>query len=75
LRVATRGSRLARWQAERVITLLGVDAELVIVDTSGDRSPDAELHRIGGQGVFVKDVQAAVLDGRDRKSTRLNSSH
>ncbi|MDQ1519754.1 MAG: hydroxymethylbilane synthase, partial [Actinomycetota bacterium] len=37
---------------------------LVIIDTMGDRSPDAELHRIGGQGVFVKDVQAAVLDGR-----------
>jgi hydroxymethylbilane synthase len=64
MRVATRGSRLARWQAERVVALLGVEAEFVIVDTTGDRSPDAELHRIGGQGVFVKDVQAALLDGR-----------
>jgi hydroxymethylbilane synthase len=64
LRVATRGSRLARWQAERVVELLGIDAELVIVDTTGDRAPDAELHRIGGQGVFVKEVQAAVLEGR-----------
>jgi len=64
LRVATRGSRLARWQADRVVELLGVDAELGIIDTTGDRSPDAELHRIGGQGVFVKEVQGAVLDGR-----------
>jgi hydroxymethylbilane synthase len=64
MRVATRGSTLARWQAERVAALLGADAELVVVDTVGDRTPDAELHRIGGQGVFVKDVQAAVLDGR-----------
>jgi hydroxymethylbilane synthase len=63
LRVATRGSRLARWQAERVVALLGADAELVVVDTTGDRAPDVELHRIGGQGVFVKEVQAAVLAG------------
>jgi hydroxymethylbilane synthase len=63
LRVATRGSRLARWQAERIVALLGVDAELVVVDTRGDRSPDVELHHIGGQGVFVKEVQAAVLEG------------
>jgi hydroxymethylbilane synthase len=64
LRVATRGSRLARWQAERVVALLGIDAEYVIVDTTGDRVQDVELHRIGGQGVFVKEVQAALLDGR-----------
>jgi hydroxymethylbilane synthase len=64
VRVATRGSRLARWQAERVAALLGVEAEYVLVETVGDRSPDAELHRIGGQGVFVKEVQAAIADGR-----------
>src|SRR5690348_4365148 len=64
VRVATRGSRLARWQAERVVTLLGGDAEYVVVDTTGDRLPDADLHAIGGQGVFVKEVQAALLDGR-----------
>lgn len=44
----------------------GVDASLVIVDTHGDRTQAANvpLHTIGGQGVFVKEVQAAVLDGR-----------
>jgi hydroxymethylbilane synthase len=64
LRIATRGSRLARWQAEHVANLLDVDAEYVVIETTGDRAPDAELHRIGGQGVFVKEVQHALLEGR-----------
>jgi hydroxymethylbilane synthase len=64
LRVATRGSALARWQAERVLELLGGDGELVVVVTSGDQQSDVPLHTIGGTGVFVKEVQEAVLDGR-----------
>ena len=63
LRVATRGSALARWQAEHVAALLG-GAELVIVETAGDRDTSTSLSELGGQGVFVKEVQAAVLDGR-----------
>ena len=64
LRVATRGSTLARWQAARVAEMLGGEVELVIVQTTGDRKADEPLHRIGGTGVFVKEVQEAVLDGR-----------
>lgn len=67
LRVATRGSRLARWQAERVAALLatgGTTAELVLVSTEGDRRQDVEIHAMGGTGVFVKEVQQAVLEGR-----------
>ena len=64
LRIATRGSRLARWQAERVGSLLGGDVEYVVVETTGDRDQTADLHAIGGQGVFVKEVQEAVLTGR-----------
>jgi hydroxymethylbilane synthase len=73
LRIATRGSELARWQAERIGTMLArgskvspkkVDIEYVIVETTGDARPDADLHAIGGAGVFVKEVQQAVLDGR-----------
>jgi hydroxymethylbilane synthase len=64
LRIATRGSALARWQAERVGTRLGSDAELVIVETTGDRRADTPIHAMGGTGVFVKEVQQAVLDGR-----------
>jgi hydroxymethylbilane synthase len=64
LRVATRGSALARWQATRVAALLGGDAELVVVTTAGDRQADVPIHTMGGTGVFVKEVQEAVLDGR-----------
>jgi hydroxymethylbilane synthase len=64
LRIATRGSALARWQAERVASLLGGDAELLIVDTAGDRDKTTSLDQLGGQGIFVKEVQAAVLEGR-----------
>jgi hydroxymethylbilane synthase len=55
---------LARWQAERVIGLLGRPAELVIVSTQGDKNRDVEIHQLGGTGVFVKEVEQAVLDGR-----------
>ena len=60
------GSPLALWQAERVAALLaaaGVAAELVVVDTEGDRRTDVPLAQLGGQGVFVKEVQAAVVRG------------
>lgn len=63
LRVATRGSALARWQAEHVVAHLGVPAELVIVSTTGDRDRTSALHAIGGTGVFVKEVQDAVRRG------------
>lgn len=68
-RIATRGSALALWQAEHVAGLLaaiepGLDVELEIVSTEGDRRTDVPLAVIGGKGVFVKEVQAAVLDGR-----------
>jgi hydroxymethylbilane synthase len=63
IRVATRGSALARWQAERVVARLGVPAELVIVTTTGDRDRTSAIHAIGGNGVFVKEVQDAVRRG------------
>jgi hydroxymethylbilane synthase len=68
LRLATRGSPQARTQAEVVAAALvaatGEEVELVLVETTGDRRQDVPLHVIGGQGVFVKEVQQAVLDGR-----------
>lgn len=63
LRVATRGSALARWQAERVVQLLGVDAEYVVVSTKGDEQRDVPIHAMGGTGVFVKEVEQTVLEG------------
>jgi hydroxymethylbilane synthase len=69
LRLATRGSPLARRQAALVAAALvaahpGLRAEPVVVRTRGDREPHAPLDRIGGQGAFVKEVQAAVAEGR-----------
>ena len=69
VRVATRGSALARWQAAHVSELMraedpGLEVELVVVETSGDRRLDVPIWELGGKGVFVKEVQAAVLDGR-----------
>src|SRR3954452_4387744 len=64
LRIATRASALARWQAERVGELLGEPVEYVLVTTTGDRDQRADLHAIGGTGVFTKEVQQAVLEGR-----------
>ena len=63
LRIATRGSALARWQAERVVARLGGDAELVVVTTTGDLRTDTPIHAMGGTGVFVKEVQGAVRRG------------
>lgn len=69
LRIATRGSALARWQAEHVAALLaasspGLRTELVVVETTADRRLDIPISAMGGKGVFVKEIQAAVLDGR-----------
>ena len=68
LRLATRGSAQATAQARAVADALmaahsGLVVELVFVETLGDRRTDVPLHTIGGQGVFVKEVQRAVLDG------------
>jgi len=64
IRVATRASRLARWQAERVGARIGSDVEYVLVTKTGDRDQVSDLHAIGGAGVFTKEVQQAVLDGK-----------
>lgn len=68
LRIATRSSPQARTQAEIVGAAIqrshpGLVTELVFVETLGDQRQDIALHTIGGQGVFVKEVQRAVLDG------------
>lgn len=69
VRIATRASRLALWQAEHIAALLRAAApetpvELVHVSTSGDRDQIGALRSFGGVGVFTREVQRAVLDGR-----------
>src|ERR1044071_7751411 len=64
LKLGTRGSALARRQADIVMeALAGVEIELVIVQTEGDRRTDATLEQIGGEGVFVKDIERRLLAG------------
>ena len=68
IRLATRGSAQAKKQSEFLAQqLIAADADLVIelvfVETLGDKKADTPLHEIGGQGIFVKEVQRAVLDG------------
>lgn len=68
LRLATRGSRQALGQATAVADALsaatGRPVELIEIATTGDIRADVPLHTMGGEGVFVKEVQRAVLDGR-----------
>ena len=68
LRLATRGSQLALsqsgWVARRVEQALGVPVELVTVRTSGDRLADVSLAKIGGKGLFVKEIEEALQGGR-----------
>jgi hydroxymethylbilane synthase len=67
LRIGTRGSRLALWQAEWVRAALarqGVAAELVIVKTRGDAEVDRPLHQLEGKGFFTKEIEDALLDER-----------
>lgn len=66
-RIATRRSALARWQAEHVagrLRALGRPAELLALVTQGDRDQHASLARVGGKGLFVKELESALADGR-----------
>lgn len=67
IRIATRTSRLALWQAEHVAARLrsahrGLDVELCPMRTEGDRLLDAPLARVGGKGLFVKQLETALLE-------------
>jgi hydroxymethylbilane synthase len=67
LRLGTRGSELALYQARAVATLLderaGVPVEIVVIKTSGDRLAEASLAQIGGKRLFVKEIEDALLEG------------
>jgi len=66
LRIGSRGSILARWQAEfvrkQLFQLTGMEAEVVIIKTSGDKMQQAPLTQIGGKGIFIKELEEALLD-------------
>jgi len=69
LRIGTRGSRLALWQAERVAASLAaarpdVDTEIVTIESSGDRDRNTSLANLGTIGIFTREIEAALQDGR-----------
>jgi hydroxymethylbilane synthase len=69
LRIATRRSKLALWQAEHVAALLraahpDTPVELVPMSTQGDRVLDRALAEVGGKGLFVKELEVAMHEGR-----------
>ncbi len=69
IKIGTRGSKLALWQANWVKSALeSIDshlcAELVIIKTKGDKITDVPLAEVGGKGLFVKEIETAILENR-----------
>lgn len=69
VKIGTRGSQLALWQANWVKSALvrthsGLSVELVVIKTRGDKITDAPLAKVGGKGLFVTEIEQALLGGR-----------
>ncbi len=68
LRIGARGSLLAQWQAnhvrEQIAGLCGVESEIVLIKTSGDRFDNAPVNQIGVKGIFIKELEDALFDER-----------
>ena len=66
LRIGTRGSLLAKWQAEfvrkRLFAATGVEPEIVIIKTAGDKMLHAPVAQIGSKGIFIKELEEALLE-------------
>jgi len=67
LNIASRGSQLALWQARWVsekLTARGHECRIEIITTTGDKNTDVPLAEVGGKGLFTKEIEEALLDGR-----------
>lgn len=67
LRIGSRGSALAAWQARHIAARLaqfGAGSEIVYIKTSGDRMPEAGINQFGVKGVFIKEIEDALLEGQ-----------
>lgn len=67
IRIGTRGSQLALWQARHVKDLItdafpGTHVSITVIKTTGDRITDRPLAQVGGKGLFVKEIETALLD-------------
>src|SRR3989449_10527820 len=66
IRIGSRGSALALWQAEHVrqgLAALGHEAAVRVITTTGDRVQDRRLEEVGGKGAFLKEIEEAMLEG------------
>lgn len=66
IRIGSRGSVLARWQAEHVqarLLALGHECRIQVITTTGDRVQDRRLESVGGKGAFLKEIEEAMLAG------------
>lgn len=63
LRIGTRGSQLALWQAHEVARRLPCESEIVIIRTTGDKRHDVSLATIGGKGLFIRELEEALERG------------
>jgi hydroxymethylbilane synthase len=67
LRIGSRGSQLALWQAHHISALLrekGHEVELEIIKTTGDKITDVALAMVGTKGMFTKEIEEALAEGR-----------
>src|SRR6202048_4701613 len=66
LRIGTRGSLLAKWQAEfvrkHIFQTTGIEGEIVIIKTTGDKLQQSALSQVGGKGIFIKELEDALLE-------------
>lgn len=66
IRIGTRGSKLALWQAEYIAKLIkpsGYSTEIITIETKGDKMLDVAISKIGSKGVFTDEIEAKLLDG------------
>ncbi len=67
LRIGSRGSQLALWQANHISALLrerGHEVEIEIIKTTGDKITDVALAKVGTKGMFTKEIEEALAEGR-----------
>ncbi|MTI30915.1 hydroxymethylbilane synthase [Xanthovirga aplysinae] len=67
IKIGTRGSKLALWQAHYVADKLkkgGIDSEIVIIETKGDKILDVSIHKIGSKGVFTEEIEEQLAAGK-----------
>src|SRR3978361_1023425 len=66
IKIGTRGSQLALWQAKRVATLLqenGLPAQVIVIETKGDKNLNQPFSQIGTKGIFTEEIEQKLISG------------